>query len=195
MIKIDYKYVVNDEQLYTKTVSSKSRIILTDTGRVSFDHHINSFPILRRIPHFTLNRDGKVFEHININYYADYYSDHNSLNKESIIISLMNASALRPKTDVGFINWAGDTINETEVFEFKWKDFRYWHTYTPKQIKAVTKLINHLCDIIPEIKPTNIFGNGIYDPRAIFHKGVVSESNIFQTSHSINPSFDWKKIS
>lgn len=193
MIKIDKNFAVSEE-FFNKTLTNKTRIILTDTGRLEFNHHINSFKILKRIPHFTIDRSGKICEHYNINYFSDYYSDFNDLNKESIIISLMNASSLRPKTDIGFINWAGDVVDENEVCEFKWKNYRYWHKYPVKQIKAVNKLILHLCDLIPVIKPTNIFGNGIYDPRAIYYNGVISESNIFDTSHSINPNFDWNLI-
>lgn len=181
-----------DESLFIKEKTKKTRIILNDTCRFDLSHHIKSFDLLKIIPHYTIDRDGMIYEHIDINYFSNYYPEYEEINKSSIIISLVNAGGLIPKTGIGFINWALDNItNSDDVHESLWKTYRYWHKYTNQQQEAVKSLVNHISSLNNNIKPINIFGNIIYDERALEYEGVVSESNIFQNSYSLNPSFIW----
>jgi N-acetyl-anhydromuramyl-L-alanine amidase AmpD len=183
------------ESLYTKKTEDKHRIIINDTSRLELIHHLSSFDLLKKIPHYTIDRDGIIYEHYNINYYSDYYKDYPELNKSSIIISMVNAGNLVYKHDAGFMNWANDMIDGKDVHEFVWKSYRYWHTYSTKQLIALRSLIKHITDLIPDINPNNIFGSSIYDERAQYYHGVISESNIFRSSYSVNPNFDWPFIS
>ncbi len=182
------------ENLYTKKTEDKNRIIINDTSRLELSHHLSSFELLKKIPHYTIDRDGVIYEHFNINYYSDYYSDYPELNKSSIIISMMNAGNLVYKNDIGFMNWANDAIDAVDVYEFVWKSYRFWHTYPTKQLITLRSLLKQITELIPDINPTNIFGSGIYDERALFYHGVISESNIFRSSYSVNPNFDWEFI-
>lgn len=189
-----FKNYPASENSFIKKTSNKYRVILNDTNRSELKYHINSFHLLEKSPHFTIDRDGKIFEHLNINYYSNFYKEYNDLNKESIIVSLVNAGGLVYKKDIGFVNWALDLVVEKDTHEFLWKKHMYWHNYTTKQLFSLRFLLNHISDLMNEIKPNNIFNSSIFDERAFFYSGVISESNIIESSSSLNPSFDWTFI-
>lgn len=179
-----------DDSLIIKEITKKNRIILNDTCRLELSHHINSFPLLKKIPHYTIDRDGIIYEHISTDNHSNYYPEYSNINETSIIVSFMNAGGLIPKNGFGFINWALDNVtDQKDVYEFLWKTYRYWHKYTPEQIKSFKQLSKYICAIHTNIKPVNIFGNSIYDERAIDYEGVISESNLFSNSYSVNPNF------
>ncbi len=178
--------------LISKKETIKTRILLVDSERFDINHYYNSFVLLKKCPNYTVDRDGKIYEHVPSIYSASYYKkDLDFLNKTSIIIALNNCGGLVfDNNNNKYKNWINEYIEEEEVFEFKWRRFTYWENYKTKQLSSLSKLISYLCET-HSIAFNSPFMDGMTHDNGIEVKGIISESNLYKTSCQVNPSFSW----
>lgn len=181
--------------LISKKECDKKRVLLVDTERFDINHYYHSFELLKKCPNYTVDRDGKIYEHVPSIYSASYYKkDLDMLNKTSIIIALNNCGGLVfDNNNNKYKNWINEYVEEEEVFEFKWRRFTYWETYKTKQLLSLSKLISYLCEIHP-IPYNSPYMDGICYEDGFDVNGIITESNLYKTSCQVNPSFDWKFV-
>lgn len=192
MVEIDKKSFKIKSDLFVKTITNKKRIILTDTLRNDIQSSVNFYNIKKRFPNFTIDKDGKIYEHVLPIYYSDYYNDKN-INTDSIIISLVNSSWVSYKNSENkYYNWAYEEINFDNVIECSWNNNRYWDSYTVEQTTSLAEL----CKILNETHnvPLNSIFDNIYTPSSYLFSGVISESNLYKWSNSLNPTFGFNLL-
>jgi len=178
--------------LFVKTVTSKKRVILTDSLRGSIKESFDFYKIKKHIPHYSIDRNGVIYQHINPLYYNEYYTD-KKINTDSIIISMVNCSWVTYKnSDNKYYNWDFEEVEINDVVEISWNNNRYWQTYTTLQTQSLVEL----CKMLNETHNINlnaIFDN-IYTPSCSLFSGVICESNLYKWSNSLNPTFDFNYL-
>lgn len=177
------------------TSNKKTQIILSETKR-SAKNYINSLKYRYNgknpyIPNYVVDKEGGIFKLINDDQHSNYMSN-DKVDSQSIIIVLENYGwLLKNALENTYVNYVGD-IYKKDVFEKKWRDYLYWDKYDEKQIIALSKLLNNICDkmnIEKECIGTNVRFNEVVD-----FKGIVSKSNYDFIYKDINPSFDFKLL-
>lgn len=178
-----------------KTSSKKTQIILSESKR-SAKNYINSLKYRYNgknpyIPNYVVNKEGEIFKILEDTQHSDYMGIE-SVDKQSIIVVLENYGWLvKNAIENTYVNYVGD-IYKKEVFQKKWRDNLYWDKYEKKQITALSKLLNEICDkmdIEKECIGTNVRYNEIQD-----FKGIVSKSNYDFVYKDLNPSFDFELL-
>ncbi len=193
MIEINKKLLKIKPDFYTKSTIKKNKIILTDTLRSTLEYSNGYYGTKEKYPNFIIDKDGQIYEYFSSLNYSDFYEER-KINQQSIIVALVNANYLIYRNSVNaYNNWCYDDIKIENVKEFPWKNYRYWETYTDEQFKSVINLIKHL-NQTQNIELNSTFDN-IYDQALIkdYH-GILSESNLFNWSNSLNPSFNFSEM-
>ena len=172
--------------------SKKRQIILTHTRRNIRDYIVGIKTRLNgeytHIPHFIIDRDGKIFQLLEQNSYSEYM-DVSSINKNSVIISLENLGWLRKNPLSGhYINWIGD-VYKGKIFEKKWRGHFFWQPYTIKQINSLKKLTKKLCEEMGI--PFHSIGHNVKVDKVENFNGIVSCSNFDAESTDVNPAFNF----
>lgn len=184
-----------DTHKFHQKKQDKSLIILTDTKRLYNNHYINGLELSNTSPHFLIERGGELNQLFEPFYYSDFFLSED-INKLGIVIALQNAGWLEYnlKNDV-FFNWALDIVNKNEIFDGqRYKQKKYWHTYTKQQYDSLCVLINYLIDKF------NIDRDGIFhsftanEVDYIDFDGIVCESNFDSNATSVSPAFDFKYL-
>lgn len=179
------------EDFYYPLRYEKKRIVLLDTLRTGMGHIDYMFDQQdhRRVPAFTITRDGKVYQHFNPAFYTDVLGDRD-LDREAITIMLENAGWLRSILEnTFFINWAGDHVHPSQVATRKWRGHDQWQVYTVEQMESLAHLILRLCDkfsITHQISGSNTFMSN-----ARTFQGVCSRSNFNDYNTDVNPFFNF----
>jgi hypothetical protein len=180
-------YKIHDDGfLHLKTEKKQIVLLSTKTSLPKFIERINT--LKHPSPCFSVDRKGKIHQH----FHSDYYSNLIDNSKNKIIIALENYGWLSFDFNENcHKNWNNDiVINQKEIFEKEWRNYRYWHKYTTQQIKETAQL----CNILTEkhnIKSETI-GNNSFEKKAEIFNGIVSYSNLIPYETEINPSFDFK---
>lgn len=106
--------------------------------------------------HLVIGRDGTVYQLVPFNIVAwhagrSQYGGRQGFNKYSIGIELDNAGALM-KTGNQYQAWFGTKYPESDVIRATHKNEsipRYWHTYTEKQLEALTEISKLIAEKYP----------------------------------------------
>lgn len=144
-----------------------------------------------RIPHFLVDREGKIINTLETKYVSNFFSSE-IVNNQSIIISLENLGWLEKKPlKEAYVNWLGNIYNG-EVFHKSWRDYNLWQPYTETQLEVTAKLCNKLCEefgINKECIGTNtkIKGSEKFE-------GILTRSNIHIQLTDLSPAFDFQKF-
>ena len=172
---------------------TKKQIILCHTSReveeylVSLKHRFNSK--FDRIPNFVITKGGKILQLLPELSYTNFF-EHESINKNSIIVCLENLGWLEKKPLTNwYINWKGSIYNQ-QVYEKKWRDFFFWEPYTTSQIEKTAELCSRLIDEF-QIKKNCVSHNTKIDGVENF-EGIVSRSNFNGKYTDLNPSFNFE---
>lgn len=190
------KYKLSEKNFYSREYK-KNKIIIGNTGNDKMKHFYGWENRLngnyKKTSTFTIDRNGKIYQHFNPLYYSDFIGDKH-IDKQSITISLVNQGRL--KKDLlknTFYDWVGNIYDrKVRVYEKRWRGFDYWDPYTPKQYKAVLELVEYLCNIY-NIPKRSISHNTYLDTFQSFD-GVSYVSNYNKDRYDLSPAWDCKKL-
>ena len=144
-----------------------------------------------KIPHYLVTKSGEIIQLLIDSGYSKFFDD-DSINRQSIIISLENLGWLEKKPLTNqYINWKGGIYIE-EPYDKKWRDYFFWEPYTELQVESTIKLCNKLCDDFSIEKKCSGHNTKIYGIKNF--EGIVSRSNYDERFTDLNPSFDFEKF-
>jgi hypothetical protein len=175
------------------TNNKKTQIILTETKR-EYKKYIQSLKYRYNeknpyLPNYVISKSGEVIKIIDPKEYS-CYMENETIDKNSIIISLENFGWLKKNPlEETYSNWIGD-ITKNKVLKKKWREYYYWDIYSSKQIKSLVNLVIDLCQEFNI--PKECIGNNVKQDNVENFKGIVSRSNFNFYNKDVNPSFDFK---
>jgi len=173
----------------------KKQIVLCHTSR-EVGEYLTSLRLrhngnFTRIPHFVIDREGKILQLLPLNATTDFFTN-DTLNNETIVICLENLGWLvkKPLSTI-YLNWIGN-IYKQEVYEKRWRDYGLWQPYTDIQVEKTSELCKWLCD---ELKiPRKFVGHNTKIDGIEMFSGVCSRSNFNQRFTDLSPAFDFNNF-
>lgn len=189
------KYILEEEH-YVNKKSKKNKIILTNS--LSSDMCFFEGWKLRRngkykkVTQYTIDKDGKVFQHFNPEFYSEYMGS-NDIDKETILINLINEGWLKKDSNTNrYKDWLGNIYKGKNVIKKEWRGYFFWATYPIKQMESTGKLVEFLCDKY-KIEKNSLSHNVMFTDAPSFN-GVLSRSNFSRKYKDVSPSFDFSHI-
>lgn len=183
------------ENNYTPIICDKRQIILGNTFNDEMRHVIGwglrNNGNYDKTAAFSIDAAGLVYEHFNPSYSSKYFNDKN-LDTNAIIILIENYGWLNKDTEKNqFYNWVGDIYNKPlDVFEKRWRDFKYWAPYTSEQFDSAVKLVDKLCEDF-NIPKTVVSHNTKID-LVNDYTGVLYKSNLDKNYTDLSPAWDFE---
>ena len=183
------KYILPEGNYY-KDRYSKTQIVIGHTGRGDM-RHFGEWKHRRngkskRNANFTIDKDGKVYQHFDPKYYSDFIGVEQ--DKSNITIVLVNEGWLKNVNNL-YIDWLGHTYNKSSpIFERAWRGHKFWMDYTEEQLDSVRELVVKLCDDF-KIKKKCI-GHCVFNEDADIFKGITFRSNYKSEMTDISPAFN-----
>lgn len=174
---------------------NKKQILLSHTSREGGEYvtslktrHNGEY---KKVPHYLIRKDGRVFQLLDPETYSDYLKDYNN-QKQTIVITLENLGWLKKNPlNASYINWIGNIYSEG-VYERKWRSHFFWDPYTDSQMESLQKLVVDLCDRF-EI-PKTCIGHNVKVDNVEFYEGIVTRSNYSQNVTDLSPAFDYEEF-
>ena len=192
MIINDTDYALADKN-YMPIECMKTQIVLASTLNHDMKHvigwqhrHNGNY---KKTAAFTIDAAGVVYKHFEPKYHSKFFGNL-ELDTKTIVVLLENDGWLNKDEEKNeFITWTGDIYNKPdEVFEKRWRSYRYWSPYTQAQFESAIELVRSLCDEF--YIPLNAIGhNTKIDTLSDYH-GVIYRSNFDKHYTDLNPSWD-----
>jgi len=191
MVLNEIKYVLSENN-YIKEQTKKTQIIightLNDQMRHFFgwQHRYNGN--YKKTAAFTIDAAGFIYKHFDPKFKSEFF-DSEELNDKSIVILLENYGWLsKDEEKKQYITWLGDIYNkQIEVTDKRWRNNRYWDTYTVEQTDSCMWLISKLCEEF-EI-PKKIISHNTKIDNLFEYSGVLYRSNLDKNYTDLNPSW------
>ena len=189
-MKIVKKFKVNTNK-YIRNKTTKRQIVLGNIYHYNVEKYFN---LLQKLggapdcPHFSVDNDGKIYQHFNTEYYSRYLNT--DLDEYVISIGLLNLGYLFKEHGKYY-----DIYNSAYygiVIDKKWKNCDYWQPYTEKQLESVTELCKFLIEsenIEPNVSNINVYKQDITN-----FKGITYRSNHDEKHYDVNPTWDFEKF-
>lgn len=193
-MKIDkLTYKIKSDNRY-KTKSPKTQIVIATSLRKD-NRHITrlqhkDFGKTKKWNTYTINRDGKVFQHYDDAYHSDFLGVKEG-DKRSISIVLENMGAL---FQVGnkHINWLNEVCDEKNVVEKEWFGYNFWERFPDEQIDSLIELCGELCEKYGIPKKFIDFSH--YHKDIYKFKGIVFRGNYIEDSSDMIPLLEIPKL-
>ena len=174
---------------------NKKQILLSHTSREGGEYvtslktrHNGEY---KKVPHYLIRKDGRVFQLLDPETYSDYLKDYNN-QKQTIVITLENLGWLKKNPlNASYINWIGNIYSEG-VYERKWRGHFFWDPYTDSQMKSLQQLCLALCERF-DIPKTTI-GHNVKVDNVEFYEGIVTRSNYSSEVTDLSPAFDYEEF-
>ena len=174
---------------------NKKQILLTHTSREGGEYvtslktrHNGGY---KKVPHYLIRKDGRVFQLLDPETYSDYLKDYNN-QKQTIVITLENLGWLKKNPlNASYINWIGNIYSEG-VYERKWRGHFFWDPYTDSQMESLQQLVVDLCEQF-EI-PKTCIGHNVKVDNVEFYEGIITRSNYSQNVTDLSPAFDYEEL-
>jgi hypothetical protein len=196
MITIDKKTHKLPEKNFYKEIYEKTQIVIGHNNRKD-TRHINGWlnrngGNYKKTSNYTIDRDGKIFEHFSPKYYSDFIGVEQ--DKSNISILLVNVGWLKlNKLNNTYTDWVGHTYSKNiNVLERSWRGYDYWYEYTNVQLESLKGLLVFLCD--KHKIPKQCIGNNVYSEDVDIYKGITFRSNYSQDNKDISPAFNIEEI-
>jgi len=182
---------------YINEETEKTRIVIGNTFSVNMNHYIGWTKRLngefKRTANYTITIDGEIHEHFLPKYYSNYLNDKN-LNKSSIVILLENEGWLvKDLFDENRYNtYIGHIYNGNDVIEKRWRNYKYWSSYSEAQMESLSKIVKKLCNdfnIPLKVVSHNTNFDGIEK-----YSGITYRSNFEKFYTDVNPTWDFTKF-
>jgi hypothetical protein len=191
-MNINEDYVLNENN-YTPIECIKTQIVLGGTFNNDMKHvigwenrHNGNY---KKTAAFTIDAAGIVHKHFEPKFFSKYFGKL-ELDTKSIIILLENDGWLiKDEEKNQFITWIGDIYNKpNEVFEKRWRNYRYWAPYSQAQFDSALELVKNLCEEF--YIPLEVIGHNTKVEALSEFQGVIYKSNIEKHYTDLNPSWD-----
>jgi hypothetical protein len=115
------------------------------------------------------------------------------IDKKSISILLENMGGVwYDGENDNYINALLEECSENNIFEKKWRDMRYWESYTEEQMNSLTSLVKFLSKTYKI--PLNCIGHHVLEDNLNNFEGILSRGNYDVTYLDLNPSFDFNNF-
>lgn len=190
-MEINYEYKLKTSN-YIRAVSDKRQIILGNTYGYGLNHILHTINrnagTYNKCPHFTILKDGKIYQHFETKFYSNYLD--NEYSKDIISVALENIGEIFEENG-DFYDIYNNKYDEAP-FERKWKNCNHWDKYTKEQFTSCIALCKFLLNennIEKNVVPTNVQKNDISN-----FKGICYRSNYDSKHYDLNPSWDFEKF-
>ncbi len=190
MLIDDTKYKLKESN-YHQEVYEKTQIIVGHNSRKDMRHCEGwlrrDFGNFKKTSAFSIDRDGKVYQHFDPKYYSDFVE--HQQDKCSIGITLVNVGWLKyDNINNIYLDWLGHTYSvKNEFFKKSWREKDFWFPYTKEQEESLFFLIKKLCNDFNIEK--ECINSNVYDKDVDIYKGVVFRSNYSADLTDISPAF------
>ena len=189
-IDIDNKTFEVSSNNYYEKKSLKTQIVLSNSLRVNGNGikrlKNKEFGKSKKWNTFTITRNGKIYMHFNSEFHSDFLGI-KDVDNRIVSIVLENMGSLICIEDVYYNHLNEICLNENVIYK-KYNGFEHWEKYTTEQINSLIKLCNYIC--VKENIPKKLIDFNHYNNDIKKYKGIVFESNYFENSGNINPSFN-----
>lgn len=186
------KYPLPRENYHTQ-IFKKTQIVIGHNSRKDMRHYNGWLKRLngnyKKTSSFTIDLDGKVYQHFDPNYYSDFLEVEQ--DKSNISILLVNPGWLDLDTNYNiYRDWLGHTYSKKidNIINKNWRNHDIWVKYTDEQYESLKDLIIDLCDRF-NIKKECI-GNNVYDENVDIYNGITFRSNYSQEIKDVSPAFN-----
>jgi N-acetyl-anhydromuramyl-L-alanine amidase AmpD len=192
---IDGKTYQLGEKNYVRLESDKSLIVLGHTNNSEMKHFIGWQKrlggVYKKTAHFTILRNGTIYQHFDTKYSSEYFSNQ-SLNNKSIIILLENEGYLTKDSETNeFITWLGDIYKEkNNIVEKKWRNLNFWVSYTKEQFDSTIELVKSIC-MNHRIPKDSMNHNTKVNDLGGF-SGIVYKANLEKFYTDLNPTWNFQ---
>lgn len=190
-MEINYEYKLKTSN-YIRVISDKRQIVLGNTYGYGLNHVLHTINrnagTYNKCPHFTILKNGKVYQHFETKFYSNYLD--NEYSKDIISVALENIGEIF-EDNGNFYDIYNNKYDEVP-YEKKWKNCNHWDKYTEEQFTSCINLCNFLLketDIDKNVVPTNVQKNDISN-----FKGICYRSNYDSKHYDLNPSWDFEKL-
>jgi len=191
---IDKKKYKLEETNYHKEIYDKKQIIIGHSYRDDMLHYsswVNRWNgNYTKTTTYTINLDGKIYEHYNPKYWSDYLGVNQ--DKFNISITLSNICWLKKDLNNDYKDWLGHIYKGNDIIIKKWRNHQYWKNYTEEQLKSLSSLIKKLCKDFNINK--EVIEHNVYDDSIDLFDGIVFKSNYYQEITDVSPAFDISHI-
>jgi len=184
-----YRLTTNN---YYEKEYKKTQIVIGHNGRRDMRHYEGWIHRrngqYKRTAHFTIDKDGTVYQHFNPKYYSDFVGV--DQDKGNISILLVNEGWLKNDSlNNVYIDWLGHTYSKSRsVLERSWRGHHFWMNYRNPQMKVLKELVTQLCDEHNIEK--ECIGNCVYNEDVDIFNGIAFRSNYDSNITDISPAFD-----
>ena len=191
MIIDDESYQL-DEKNYIPIECIKKQIVIGHTNNNEMKHvvgwkkrHNGRY---NKTAAFTIDAAGFIYKHFDPKFKSEFF-DSEDLNNKSIVILLENYGWLsKDEEKKQYITWLGDIYNkQIEVTDKRWRNNRYWDSYTVEQTDSCMWLISKLCEEF-EI-PKKVISHNTKIENIFEYSGVLYRSNLDKNYTDLNPSW------
>lgn len=189
---IDDKTFILSEKNFYQEDHQKKYIVIGNSFNVDMNHFngwkTRSNGGYKKVSHFTIDIEGKVYQHFPIKYYSDFLR--NSLyNKNIISVTLVNQGWFDYDIkDRSFFNYYGLSFSG-DMTERRWRNHSFWQDYTENQLNSLVDLTVFLIksyNIPKTVLTHNTFVKEIHN-----FMGVSYRSNWVKDCTDLNPSFNF----
>ncbi len=190
-MKIDKKSYKLPETNYYDFVYDKTQIVIGHSGRKDMRHYHGwtkrNFGNYKKTSTFSIDRDGKVYQHFDPKYFSDFIG--HEQDKCSISITLVNVGWLKyDELKKTYEDWLGHTYSEKNGFVKRtWRNKDFWFPYTKEQEESLFLLVKKLCEDFDIEK--ECIGNNVYNENVDIYKGIVFRSNYYSELTDVSPAF------
>lgn len=181
-----------DEHNYVREETEKEKIIFMNSLNEGMNH-VNGWKTrmngeYKYTSAFTIAKDGTVFQHYDPKYWSKVFNK--NIDREIIPITMENYGYLKMENkETGFITWLRDIYKGDEVFEKRWRGYKYWDPYTDEQKESAVRLVDELCETFDIEKDSVPYNIKIDSPEAF--KGVMYRSNFDKYYCDLSPAWDF----
>lgn len=189
-------YVLTSKNYYKDDLNKKMIILANtnSTGMKHFNGWLNRYNgNFKRVAHYTILKNGQIYEHYNPLYSSDFMSKPN-IDDKSIIIILENLGYLTKDYEKDLnVDWVGNIYNsDNDVFYRKWRGFDMWDMYTQNQLESAVYLTSKLCNDFNIEKNVISHNTKITNPSEF--NGVLYKSNFEKYYLDLNPSWNFEEF-
>lgn len=191
---IDFSsYTLTSKNFY-EIECQKKYLVIGNTFNVGMNHYngwiTRTNGKYKRSSNFTINLEGKIYQHFDPKYYSDFLP--NSLsNKHIISIVLENQGWLDYDIkDKKYLNCLGNYYKGDNFTEKRWRNHVFWDNYGEKQVNSLIELTKFLIknyDISNKVLQHNTYVKDI-----VLFEGITYRSNWLKDSTDLSPSFNFE---
>lgn len=186
-----------DSKNFHKAHHMKKQIIIGNTYSNGLNHVVgwkNRFNgNYKTTAPITILRNGDIHHHYDPKYYSEFMGIKH-IDKYSIPIVLENLGWLtKDLQNDKYLTWIGDIYNgEDEVIEKRWRNHKYWTSYTDEQLNSLVETCKKLC-IDFEI-PLKTMTHNTYVSSVENVEGIIYKGNFSKYYTDVNPTFEFDKF-